>query len=304
MDLDGLWTLADCYGYPEGDSFTHDPVFTVALPRMLDFFDVHHVKATFFIIGRDLTVDAKRQAVAEIARRGHELASHGWSHQIGLESLPDEKLSREIEETSRLIESVAGMRPLGFRAPGYAMGPRVLAACARAGIRYDGSRLPTRWAWLLRLMANRLRRRVAQSLGTPLANAPGDQYGGGGGLELEWMETTGGEAILRLPVAVMPCLRLPLHASLGIMLGAPLVRFGLGRLARRGQPVTWLLHGLDFLGGEDLAPHLPGPLADFPMFRRPLVEKMEFLNSVLTGVQHQFQPARTADWLAQFPYAG
>ena len=33
VDLDGLWTLAGCYGYPEGVSFTQDPVFDQGLPR-------------------------------------------------------------------------------------------------------------------------------------------------------------------------------------------------------------------------------------------------------------------------------
>jgi peptidoglycan/xylan/chitin deacetylase (PgdA/CDA1 family) len=159
VDLDGLWTLAGCYGYPEGVSFTQDPVFDQGLPRLLGLLDELSIKATFFIVGRDLEHPAKATLIGDLVRRGHEPAVHGWSHGFGLESLDDAGLEGEIGRTARAIESACGQRPLGFRAPGYAAGPRTLAAVSRAGLRYDGSMLPTRFGWLLRAMARRLRAR-------------------------------------------------------------------------------------------------------------------------------------------------
>ena len=63
------------------------------------------------------------------------------------------------------MEAVAGRRPLGFRAPGYTAGPRLLTELSRAGLRYDGSVLPTRAAPLLRFLANRLRAQIRRELG-------------------------------------------------------------------------------------------------------------------------------------------
>lgn len=301
VDLDGLWTLPGCYGYPEGDAFENDPIFTLALPRMLALFDELGVKATFFIIGRDTESPAKAEAIAGLARRGHELASHSWSHRFGLEDLSGAELLSEIERTSAVIEMLGGARPLGFRAPGYTAGPRVLSALSRAGIRYDGSRLPTRAAPLLRFMAGRLRAQVRRELG-PAALPPDPglkrQYGGGISLEPEWFTPEGGgPKVLRLPLAVSPTLRLPLHASLAQVFGARFALTGLRRLARRGDPVTWLLHGMDFLGAEDLAGRLPRALAQTGPFQVGLEKKQAFVKEVLAGLKQLTHLQLTRDWL-------
>ena len=293
VDLDGLWTLAGCYGFPEGDSFQNDPVFERALPRLLALLDEMGLRATFFIVGRDLESPAKAGAVAEIARRGHELANHSWSHRLGLEEVPGEAQQDEIERASAAIAAICGRRPLGFRAPGYTAGPNLLGACGRAGIRYDGSLLPTRAAPLLRLMAGRLRARVRRELaGAAEAGGMADgiagagrQYGGAGGLAPEWFRPAdGGPPVLRLPLAVSPLLRLPLHASLGRLLGLKFVVTGLRRLARRGHPVTFLVHGLDLLGAEELEGRLPRALSETRPFQSPLSEKLDFLRQALAAL--------------------
>lgn len=307
VDLDGLWTLAGCYGFPEDDSFTHDPVFERALPRLLALLDERGVKATFFIVGRDLEAPEKAAAIREIAGRGHELANHSWSHRFGLEEAEEDERETEIERTSAAIAALCGQRPAGFRAPGYAAGPRVLTTCSRCGIRYDGSRLPTRAAPLLRLMAGRLRARVRRELGAAgaatgtageMARGVERQYGGSGGLRPEWFRPAeGGAPVLQLPLAVSPVLRLPLHASLGQVLGAGFVRSGLRRLAGRGGPVTFLLHGLDLLGSEDLAGRLPAALAATRPFQAPLAGKLEFLKQTLDALSAVTAVRLTREWL-------
>lgn len=301
VDLDGLWTLAGCYGYPEGTSYGEDPVFERALDRLLNLFDVLELKATFFIVGRDLEHPAKARAIRAIAELGHELANHSWSHPFGLEELSSAELKNEIDRTSERIAAVSGQRPLGFRAPGYAAGPRVLAACGRAGLRYDGSRLPTSLGPLLRWLAGRLRDQVRRELklaSPPPAGVAARQYGGGGSLDPEWfVPPEGGARILRLPVAVSPLLRIPVHASLGITLGAPFVKRALRRLARRGQPLTYLIHGLDALGPEDLAGRLPQALLRTRPFRVPLKTRLDFLTAVLSDLKERTRIERTRDWL-------
>ena len=49
-------------------------------PLILDILDVHCVKATFFLVGR--YVDRQPDLVREIARRGHTLASHTYTHPL------------------------------------------------------------------------------------------------------------------------------------------------------------------------------------------------------------------------------
>jgi peptidoglycan/xylan/chitin deacetylase (PgdA/CDA1 family) len=299
VDLDGLWTLADCYGYPEGSGFAKDPVFEQALPRLLGLFEALRIKATFFIVGRDLEHPDKARAIRHLADCGHEIANHSWSHQFGLEDLTTARLKTEIDRTSEAIQALTGRQPLGFRAPGYAAGPRVLTACSQAGLRYDGSRLPTSLAPILRWLAGRLRARVRRELTIhpPFPIPASRQYGGGGSLDPQWfVPPTGGPRLLRLPLAVSPLLRLPLHPSLGGMLGAHFVKGALQRLARRGQPISYLVHGLDVLDPAEFADRLPLALSRSRPFQIPLRAKLDFLTMILTDFKGLTRIERTRDW--------
>lgn len=160
VDLDGLWTLADCYGFDRGNSFAHDPIYQKALPRLLTLFDRLGLKATFFLVGRDMEIPGKRQAACEILRRGHDIANHTYHHPFGLEALPSERIRDEIERAQAAIVEATGHTPIGFRAPGYDAGPKLLKILSELNFQYDGSSLPTRWGPVLRFSARRIRGRV------------------------------------------------------------------------------------------------------------------------------------------------
>lgn len=314
VDLDGLWTLASCYGYAEGDSFDRDPTFERALPRMLDLFDRLDVKATFFLVGRDLEHPGKREAVGEIVRRGHEVANHTYHHPFGLEELPAARIREEIGRAQHAIAEATGSAPLGFRAPGYDAGPKVLQTLADLGFAYDGSSLPTYWAPLLRFSAGRLRNRVQEARrqlaeagnvpSSPSVEAPvaRGQYGPGGGGAWGiapgiFRPASGGRPLTRLPLAVSPVFRLPLHASLGMLLGRSSVISGLRRLTERGWPVTYLLHGMDLTAPEEFGSFLPPELSGSRVFSIPLADREEFLDEVLGALRQLTSPQRTTDYL-------
>jgi hypothetical protein len=314
VDLDGLWTLADCYGFAEGDSYERDPVYEKALPRMLDLFDRLGLKATFFLIGRDLELPAKAEAAREIVRRGHDLGNHTWHHPFGLEQLPPERLRDEIERAQDILRESTGCTPVGFRAPGYDAGPRVLELLASLGFRYDGSMLPTHWAPALRFSARRLRgrvqearRRMAAGGGVPASPsvAPPEaagQYGPGSGgpwglAPRLFRPTAGGPPIVRFPLAVSPTLRLPLHASLGMLLGRSYVTSGLARLAAHRWPMTYLLHGLDLTAPDEFTGGLPPELAGSRVFNIPLAQKQDFLVEVLERFAQLTGPELTSRYL-------
>lgn len=322
VDLDGLWTLAGCYRYPELSSFAHDPIFAHALPRLLDLFDQQGIQATFFIVGRDLEVPAKREAIAAIAERGHELANHSYHHPIGLESLPYGEILEEVGRTQQALMDLTGTRPVGFRSPGYDAGPNVWRACAELGLRYEGSTLPTRFAPILRHLAGRIRRNVSSGLtlaesellqkegrARKIPEAPG-QYGRGAGgpnaLMPQRIRVEGGEGggdgragrpIVSFPLAVSPVFRFPLHASLGMILGLPSVTAGLQNLARRGWPITYLLHGMDALAPEEFGDLVPRVLSRGRGFQAPLDGKLRFLRGILTEFSRLTNVTRTDHYL-------
>lgn len=102
------------------------------------------MRATFFVLGEV----ARRlpQRIREIARAGHEIASHGELHFRAERSTP-EAFADSAARSRAELEDLAGVPVHGFRAPEWSLrrpdNPR-LAALAEAGFRYDSSLSP---AW-------------------------------------------------------------------------------------------------------------------------------------------------------------
>ncbi len=82
--------------------------------EQLDIFDRYGVKVTFYVTGRwaELNADELR----EIARRGHEIGSHGHTHRDFVKLSQDEMV-KELKLASDAIEKVTGSPPATFRAP-------------------------------------------------------------------------------------------------------------------------------------------------------------------------------------------
>ncbi len=112
--------------------------------EVLDILDEYGAKATFFVIGEKAA--RHPDVVCEIARRGHDLAVHSYTHDRFLNMRNERRIEREIVDTARVIEDLAGQRPrffrppVGFTSPRTTVGVRALAInvvgwTARA---YDG----------------------------------------------------------------------------------------------------------------------------------------------------------------------
>jgi peptidoglycan/xylan/chitin deacetylase (PgdA/CDA1 family) len=110
---------------------------TADTPAVLDLFEAHGVKATFFVKG---TLAEQHPALAqEILRRGHTLANHSQTHPAGSFwcSLPG-RLSTEIDLCNDALTAATGKRPRWFRAPVGMKNPAVHPLLARRGMRLIG----------------------------------------------------------------------------------------------------------------------------------------------------------------------
>ena len=110
--------------------------------RVLEIFSKHKVQATFFVLG----YIAKRhpELVRRIQLAGHEIASHGYSHQLAFLQTPKQFL-RDVKRSKSLLEDISGTRVIGYRAPNFSIGPDnawAYEALCEAGYRYDSSLYP------------------------------------------------------------------------------------------------------------------------------------------------------------------
>jgi polysaccharide deacetylase family protein (PEP-CTERM system associated) len=112
--------------------------------RILDMLDEFGIKATFFVLG--WVAERKPTLVREIARRGHEVASHGHGHQRVCNQSRKE-FRDDVRRSKALLEDLCGVPVLGYRAPSYSISMDTLWAYDElldAGYSYDSSVFPIR----------------------------------------------------------------------------------------------------------------------------------------------------------------
>jgi peptidoglycan/xylan/chitin deacetylase (PgdA/CDA1 family) len=106
---------------------------------LLDLLDELDAKATFFLLG--MTVAQHREVVAEVVRRGHEPASHGYTHARVYDQTRDE-FRADVERSVEAIADATGQQPVAYRAPAFSINrrtPWAYEVLAAAGFRYDSS---------------------------------------------------------------------------------------------------------------------------------------------------------------------
>lgn len=302
VDVDGLWTVRQCYGRAVGDTFHTDPVWQQGMREFLALFDALRVKAGFFLVGRDLEVPSKRRMALEIAEAGHEIANHSYTHRIGLTKLKTDALKREIELAHDTIVEAGLPEPVGFRSPGYDVDERVLAVVRAMGYAYDASVLPSAMGPVMRIadawIARRIQLEKRQFGRTIYVRAPRIPYFPNH--HAIWKRLPLGEPgrMMEVPVSTLPPFGLPLTASAVFALGSDRVIELLARRHRR-QPLLMLLHGVDLVDCTEpiVFDHRTTAVAGFNL---SLEEKRAQLEPVLRYVCDHYHIARACDWVQRY----
>lgn len=112
--------------------------------RILDLFDQHQVKATFFTLG--WVAERYPQLVKRIVSDGHELASHGYQHTRVTEQTP-EQFRQDLRISRQILEDISGMAVVGYRAASYSIGAKnlwALEVLQDEGFQYSSSIYPVK----------------------------------------------------------------------------------------------------------------------------------------------------------------
>lgn len=108
--------------------------------RVLDILDERGIKATFFFVGR--YVRQHPEQVREVVRRGHNVASHSWSHPTRLRHWTHAAQVSEVRKSYAALEAAladapaeerARLEPM-FRFPGLGEGPYLAGWLNQRGI--------------------------------------------------------------------------------------------------------------------------------------------------------------------------
>ncbi len=106
------WKELAEHGHDKFVAFTFDDGPGSNTARLLDILDKHGVKATFFVIGKQVN-----DTTAECAARGHEIGNHSWDHSY-MKGWSDEAEWENISKCNDEILAYTGKAPVCFRPPG------------------------------------------------------------------------------------------------------------------------------------------------------------------------------------------
>jgi peptidoglycan-N-acetylglucosamine deacetylase len=105
------------------------------LARLLALLSEHEIPATFYVPGH--TADNWPEVVPAILAGGHEVGHHGYLH-LGTDGLDADKQRAELEQGLTALDA-HGVKPAGYRSPGWELSPETLSMLAEFGFSYDSS---------------------------------------------------------------------------------------------------------------------------------------------------------------------
>jgi polysaccharide deacetylase family protein (PEP-CTERM system associated) len=112
--------------------------------RLLDLFDKHEVKATFFFLG--WIAERHADLVRAVHESGHEVASHGYDHRQ-ITTMSKEEFRRDLRRSKEILEGITGEALLGYRAPSFSVTRATIWALdilSEEDFAYDSSIFPIR----------------------------------------------------------------------------------------------------------------------------------------------------------------
>jgi hypothetical protein len=255
LDLDNEWAYLKTHEDPVWESYPS--YLNVVVPRILQSLARRNLKITVFVVGQDAALEYNHEALAQIARAGHEIGNHSLRHEPWLHLFSEHDLEQELAEAERHIHAATGQKPTGFRGPGYSQSATLLRVLARRGYAYDASSLPSFIGPIARAyyfatgkFDAEQRERLNRLFGSWKDGLrPLKPY--------RWrFDQT---SLLEMPVTTFPVFRVPIHlsyvmylAGFSTILAQVYFNTALWTCRLLGVEPSILLHPLDFLGGEDV----------------------------------------------------
>ncbi|QAT83483.1 polysaccharide deacetylase [Corallococcus coralloides] len=300
VDLDSLPHYCRIHGLPESllDERARTLIHRVAVPRFLELFAAVGVPGTFFVIGDDLESDP---GASDGMRRSHaagvEIASHSHAHDYALTRRGPDAIAEDLARADAAILKAVGVRPSGFRAPGYTLNADLYAATVAQGYRYGSSAFPAapyyaaKAAVMGALAAlGRPSRsvldtpRVLLAPRVPYRPDPAQPYRRGSG------------PVLELPMTVTPVVRFPFIGTFATTLPRGTMRAAY-RTCRADAFFNFELHGVDVLDATDgIPPELARQQRDL---RTSAAKKMERLRSIFQWLKDDFDVVTLRDAAGQ-----
>ncbi|GJM18923.1 MAG: polysaccharide deacetylase [Phycisphaeraceae bacterium] len=108
--------------------------------RMLELMDSAGVTCTCFILG--WVAEKCPGLITRIADAGHEIASHGYGHDL-IYNLSHDEFREDMKRGKGVVEDLTGAQIKGYRAPSFSITDWAIDILQELGFTYDSSAFPT-----------------------------------------------------------------------------------------------------------------------------------------------------------------
>lgn len=111
----------------------------VGIDYILEQLEKRQIKATFFILG--WVAQKSPELVQKIASKGHEIASHGFSH-TPIDLMDAKSFEEDLVKSLEILERLSGQKVKGFRAPSFSITKKTawaLDILNKHQLKYDSS---------------------------------------------------------------------------------------------------------------------------------------------------------------------
>ena len=107
--------------------------------KIADLLSEHSTKATFFVLG--WVAERHPDLVKDLAQQGHEVASHGYGHELVHTQTPSQ-FREDVRRSKQILEDLIGRQVMGYRAPSFSITAQTewaISVLIEEGYRYDSS---------------------------------------------------------------------------------------------------------------------------------------------------------------------
>jgi peptidoglycan/xylan/chitin deacetylase (PgdA/CDA1 family) len=281
LDIDSPVTLANFYNVElkNYDLAKLEDFYEKTFERMFETYGKLGIKATFFCVASEVEKSTRIQQVLKTAiSKGHYIANHTYTHPFGLNELSRKEIISEITKANKVLEEKLGVRPVGFRSPGYAIDTDSINILEENKIAYDSS---AGWAIFhvifktLRFMGSK---KMKVGFGETNSRLRRNAYIPS---VKNWKKnSTSTRTIKEYPLPssffILPC-----YSNLHLSFKLPFIKFLLNN-TRRNKLLIYLMHAIEFSSVED--DFIPEEILVHPHVRMKMTEKLEKIDQILSYI--------------------
>ena len=288
LDLDNEWSYLKIHG--DNGWKEYPSYLDTFVPYVLKALEELELKITFFIVGKDASLDKNSKAIRMITDYGHEVGNHSFHHESWIHLYSKEKIKDELRMAQECIENATGQKTNGFRGPGFSWSCNLLEALSEYGYLYDASTLPTFIGPLARIYYFKTAN-LSKEEKEDRKELFGKFSDGFRPLKPYFWILDSDNRILEIPVSTMPVFKTPFHLSYLIYLNniSPFLMqtylataINLCKLTKT-EP-SFLLHPLDLIGGDQIK-----QLAFFPGMNIASKKKINLFYKIINELKNNFQ---------------